>query len=300
MCESKGRIFDIQHFSVSDGPGIRTTVFFKGCPLRCAWCHNPESYIAETQILVHLQKCTNCALCTAVCPHGCHSVGESRGFSAEACTVCGACVRRCPSGAISLVGRDVTAKEVLDAVLEDAVFYETSGGGITLSGGEPMAQPHFAIALAKAAKAAGLHVCMETSGYCKAEHLQAIAPYIDLFLFDYKCADSEKHIAYTGVDNREILANLRMLDAIGAKTVLRCPLIPAHNMEPWHIEGIIGTAQSLTHLAEIHLEPYHNLGISKREGLGKKADKIRIPERESILQISEQIAAATGLSVTVL
>lgn len=261
-----GTIFDIQHFSVNDGPGIRTTVFFKGCPLRCLWCHNPESYIADTQVMFHKEHCVQCGMCKND-------------------------IALCPTGAKKIVGRNVTVDAVLSEVLEDTHFYETSGGGLTLSGGEPMSQSSFALALAKSAKEKGLHVCMETSGFCDAESLKEIQPYIDLFLYDYKATGDKDHLAFTGVTQERILQNLYMLDELGADIILRCPMIPGHNITDAHIEGIINVSRRLHHIKGIHLEPYHNIGVSKRIGLGMSegTDMITPPERAEMVTIANQI-----------
>ncbi len=272
-----GIIFDIQHFSVNDGPGIRTTVFFKGCPLRCLWCHNPESYTFDTQVMFHKEHCVQCGMCNTD-------------------------IALCPTGAKKIVGRKVTVDDVLANVLEDTHFYESSGGGITLSGGEPMAQPAFALSLAKAAKEKGLHVCMETSGFCSSESLKEIQPYIDIFLFDYKATGDEAHLAFTGVSQELILQNLYMLDDLGADIILRCPMIPGYNITDEHINGIIDVASKLRHLSEIHLEPYHNIGVSKRIGLGMRegTEMITPPDRDEMIANAERIRQKTNINTFVM
>lgn len=272
-----GTIFDIQHFSVSDGPGIRTTVFFKGCPLRCIWCHNPESYIMEPQVMFHKEQCIQCGMCKTD-------------------------IALCPIGARKLVGYKAAVEEVLAEILEDRFFFESSGGGLTLSGGEPMAQPAFALALAKAAKENGLHVCMETSGFCSREHLMQIQPYVDLFLYDYKATGENEHLAFTGVSQERILQNLFLLDELGANITLRCPMIPEHNMTDEHVEGIIQVASRLNHLSEIHLEPYHNIGISKRIGLGMEEHTQMLvpPEREMLNGYAKRIQEKSRVKVVVM
>lgn len=279
MNDSKriGTIFDIQHFSVNDGPGIRTTVFFKGCPLRCIWCHNPESYVAESQVMFHKEQCIHCDMCKCD-------------------------IALCPTGARKVVGYKASVEEVMSEVLEDAFFFESSGGGLTLSGGEPMAQPDFALALARGAKEKGLHVCMETSGFCNSEQLRRIQPYVDLFLYDYKATGDKDHIAYTGVSQELILKNLFMLNDLGAEVILRCPMVPGYNMTAEHADGIIDVASKLKTLSEIHLEPYHNIGISKRIGLGmEEHTKILVPpEREELLMFADRIHNGCGVNVVVM
>ena len=277
MNQSTGTIFDIQHFSVNDGPGIRTTVFFKGCPLRCLWCHNPESYTFDTQEMFHKEHCVQCGMCKTD-------------------------ITLCPTGAKKIVGRKITVDEVLSEVLEDTHFYKASGGGLTLSGGEPMAQSSFSLALAKAAKEKGLHVCMETSGFCNAESLKEIQPYIDLFLYDYKATGDKDHLAFTGVSLERLLQNLYMLDELGADIILRCPMIPGYNITDEHLAGIIDVAGKLLHLKEIHLEPYHNIGVSKRIGLGisEGTNIIAPPDREDMIAIADRIYKNTGIPTNVM
>ena len=298
--DSTGIVFDIQHFSVSDGPGIRTVVFLKGCPLRCSWCHNPESYCFHPQLMVYGERCVQCGACTAACPRKIGGIRLSES-EREACTACGACVSVCPAGALEMAGKAMSAEEVMQAVMEDAPFYQTSGGGLTLSGGEPMAQYAFTLTLAKAAKAQGLHVCMETSGHCAREHLLGMLPCVDLFLYDYKLTGEEMHRRYTGVSGQQILENLHALDEAGAAITLRCPIIPGINMNAEHMGGIIRLVQSLSHVQQIHLEPYHKIGLSKRTRLGMDdADTIPLPDRAYLSGMAEQIAQATHIETLVM
>ncbi len=264
-----GTIFNIQKFCINDGPGIRSTVFFKGCPLNCLWCHNPESKAAAPQLFYDAAKCVGCGQCAAVCPRGCHAVSQAgHSYDRTACTGCGACTDGCYTGALERMGRTVTVDKALAEVMKDEIFYRSSGGGMTLSGGEPMAQFAFTQALLTAAKEKGLHTCMETCGFAPAEHFRQIAPLVDIFLFDYKLTDSTEHKKYTGVPNETILANLRLLDELGCATVLRCPIIPGINDTAAHLQGIAQLANSLTHVLNIDLEPYHPLGTKKSAMLG--------------------------------
>lgn len=286
-----GNVFDIQHFSLGDGPGIRTTVFLKGCPLRCEWCHNPESLEFGIQIMYHHHKCTGCGLCITACPNNCHKVLDGNHiFNSTDCNRCKRCVDVCCFGAIETVGKIVTVSEVMSAIEEDMAFYESSQGGMTLSGGEPMCQPDFSIALAKSAKERGIHVCMETSGFCNSKKLQEILPYIDMFLFDYK-ATGDVHKQFTGVSNDKILENLFMIDSLGAKIVLRCPVIPDRNLNDEHIVGIINVAKKLINLEEINLEPYHNIGVGKRKALGMigETEQHTQPTGEIMQNMAEKI-----------
>ena len=296
-----GMVFDIQHFSVSDGPGIRTVVFLKGCPLRCRWCHNLESYLARPEIMAYAERCVGCGACVAACPQGITGIRGQESSWRESCIGCGNCVAACGAGALEMAGNRMTLEQVMGELLEDVSFYRTSGGGITLSGGEPMSQPQFALAIAKAAKEQHLHVAMETSGYCDADHLMAIRPYVDLFLYDYKLTGDEAHRKYTGVDQQRILENLHHLDDSGAAIVLRCPMIPGVNVNAGHEAGIIRLAASLQHVQQIHLEPYHNIGLSKWERLGMSDfDSFEIPEKEQLREMASRIAAATGIETIVM
>ena len=264
-----GKIFNIQRFSTSDGPGIRTTVFFKGCPLSCAWCHNPESHEIKNEIFYDAKKCIGCAFCAKACKNSCHIFENGHIFFRENCEKCGECAGLCPTKAIEVCGKDTSVDEVMKTVLRDVPFYEQSGGGITLSGGEPLMQYDFAQKLLEKAKEKGIHTAIETSGYCK-RSLEKIARFVDLWLFDVKLLNDDEHKKYTGVSNEQIIENLKYLDGIGAKIILRCPIIPEVNLKKDHFEKLAILAKSLENVIAIQLEPYHPLGISKSALLGKK------------------------------
>lgn len=280
-----GKIFNIQRYCVGDGPGIRTTVFFKGCPLDCAWCHNPESKSMKTQLFYRAEKCMLCGACQAACPVGCHRMEEDRHvYEANECSGCGNCAAVCATGALEKVGREVTAREVLEEVLRDRIFYESSGGGMTLSGGEPMLQWEFACELLELAKGQGLHTCMETCGFASEEAYRRVRKYTDIFLYDYKMTDGRMHEAYTGVSNERILKNLELLDGLGADIVLRCPIIPTLNDCEEHFLGIADTANRFCRILRVEIEPYHPLGRDKAAMLGKeyRLAELDFPEKETV------------------
>ena len=296
----KGNVFAIERCSLHDGPGIRTTVFLKGCPLRCLWCHNPESMRFEPEIRFTAVKCTGCGKCAAACEAGCHRTdsGKHR-FDRADCVRCGRCTEACPSGALEFAGREMTVDEVISTVLRDRAFFENSGGGMTLSGGEPLAQPDFARALLAAARAEGLHTCLDTSGGVAYEHLAAVAELVDLFLYDIKETDPARHAEFTGRDNRLILENLRRLDAGGAVTSLRCPIVPGYNDREDHLAALGELAESLEHVLEVQVMPFHPYGSHKSSQIGAQyaLSDISAPDRETVDRWRSRIAARTSVPV---
>ncbi len=296
-----GRIFEIQRFSIHDGPGIRTTVFMKGCSLRCRWCHNPEGQSPEPQISFLPDKCIGCGYCLKVCPHEAHRLENERHvLDRERCEVCGLCTKECYAGALEFVGREITVAETLEEVLRDLPFYENSGGGMTLSGGEPLFQFEFTKALLRAAKDAGLHCCLETSGQTEHERLEQIRPHVDLFLYDYKETDPQRHQEYTGVSNDKIRDNLSRLHAAGARIRLRCPIVPGYNDREDHFAGIAALAQELPDLEGVELMPYHRLGESKLERFGMANGKRIVAQTPDQAAIAHWTAALASLGLTVL
>ncbi len=271
MSENKRIIFNIQKFSLNDGPGIRTTVFMKGCMLRCIWCHNPESKSPKQQLMLYTSRCIGCRACEKACPLHLHSFsGEGAHLIArEDCAVCGTCADVCV-GALEIVGKTMSAEEIVQAVLRDKPFYDNSGGGMTLSGGEPLLTPEFTREVLRLAKENGLHTCIETCGYASWEDVEALIPYVDLFLWDFKESDDARHKEFTGVSSVRILENLRKLNAAGAQIILRCPIIPGCNDREDHLLAIAALAEELDGVQRVDVEPYHPLGQSKSEGIGEE------------------------------
>ena len=297
-----GTIFNIQRFSTSDGPGIRTVVFLKGCPLDCAWCHNPESKTVLPGLFFKKESCIGCRACEAVCKNHLHRLTEEDHlFEREGCARCGVCAQACPTEALTVCGEQKEAEDIIGTVLRDRMFYEESGGGMTLSGGEPLAQFDFSLELLKLAKEKGLHTAVETCGY-STKDLSPMCGAVDLWLFDIKLLNEEKHRTYTGVSNELILKNLRLLDSLGAKTVLRCPVIPDVNFDEEHFALLAELASSLNHVTAIHLEPYHPLGISKAEQLGVTQSYANTDflSGAELTACAETLRQKTGLPVEIL
>ncbi len=264
-----GMVLDIQRFCTHDGPGIRTTVFLKGCPLRCVWCHNPESQKASPELLFSPNVCIDCKGCEKVCPRGGAREILSDALRAD-CGDCFACADACPTGAIKAVGRRMSVGQVLDEVLKDADFYESGSGGMSISGGEPFAQSEFTTALAQDAKSAGLNVCVETCGATGRDNLEKIMPFVDLWLWDIKDTDESRHIANTGADFTQIAANLKFIDTAGAKTLLRCILVGGVNTDTEHYSRIAQIYDGMKNCTGIELLDCHCLGNSKLQQLGHK------------------------------
>jgi len=298
---SSGIVLNIQRFSLHDGPGIRTTIFLKGCGLRCWWCHNPESQHPKPELLLRPSLCIQCGACVAVCPH------EAIGWDGEAfatdraiCERCGACVTTCVAGARDIAGREMTVAQVMDEVLRDRIFYDGSGGGVTFSGGEPLLQGEFLLELLQACKAQELHTTVDTCGYAASQTLERVTPYVDLFLYDLKLMDDQRHQMVTGTSNQLILDNLRWLAAHQRPVVLRVPVVPGINDDEDNLRQVAALARSLPNITQVDLLAYHTLGMDKHERLNRPN-----PMPETVPPSADQMAAirdllaSVGLNVTI-
>ena len=297
-----GLVFNIQKFSIHDGPGIRTTVFLKGCPLRCLWCHNPEGLEKASEIEFEPTKCIGCRACVPACPKSCHRFGEdgAHQFDRASCVRCGTCVDACLPGSLKRVGVETSVEDALNKVLADKIFYETSGGGMTVSGGEPFFQPEFTIALLRAAKAEGLHTAVETSGFCSRDTILSALPYVDLFLYDYKATGDELHKRLTGVPQSPILANLKEVSDGGGTIVLRCPIVPGANDTEEHFAAIAALMESTPGIESADLEPYHPLGTGKAPKIGKTQEFVsKAPSKERMEEIRAFIQERTKKPVRI-
>jgi pyruvate formate lyase activating enzyme len=295
-----GTIFDIQRFSVHDGPGIRTLVFFKGCPLACLWCSNPESQRFGAELLFDPEKCVACGGCVEACPHGGVRLGGNRAqYDRACCAACGRCVEVCYAEARTMAGKRVSVAELVAEVCRDEPFFARSGGGVTLGGGEPLAQAEFARGVLMECRNRGIHTAIETCGHVPWSAFETILPWTDLFLFDLKHLDALKHRSHTGGDVKLILASLRQLAASGARVIVRVPVVPDFSDTPEDVRAIADQAASLD-ISELHLLPYHRLGQSKYRLLGRQyvlsGDKM---VSDDTLEKLRACAAASGLAVRI-
>jgi pyruvate formate lyase activating enzyme len=261
----EGIIFDIKRYALHDGPGIRTTIFLKGCPLKCLWCHNPEGIDSQPEILFSKRRCAaDCRLCIPACPQNALKKQKRRlSIDRAKCNLCGLCAEACVYEALQMAGHEVEVYDLITSIEKDRIFFEESGGGVTLSGGEPLFQMSFVKELLKGLKAKGLHVSLDTSGYAPTDDLMSVSGEVDLFLYDLKMVDSKKHLHYTRVSNELILANLRKLAAEGLPIEIRMPLISEVNDTHSDIRKMASFLLTLAGKPKISLLPYHKGGCAK-------------------------------------
>lgn len=298
---AKGKIINIMKYSIHDGPGIRTTVFFKGCPLNCQWCHNPESQSFGQELMYRPDRCIGCGQCLETCPNGAIvSMSGKLEYLRDQCQVCGACCKVCHAGVRELVEKTMSVSEVMAEIEKDLVFYDESGGGVTFSGGEAVMQPVFLLEMLKECRKKEIHTAVETCGYVNLEFLQTISDYVDLFMYDLKLMDSQKHQRVTGVPNERILENLSWLAEHHPKVIVRVPVIPGINDEEENLHQIGDFVASLKQVLELHLLPYHKAGVDKyqRLGLTYLLPDIQAPDHERMEQIAG-ILEQYGLKVKI-
>ena len=272
----KATIFDIERSSFVDGPGIRTTVFFKGCNLRCQWCHNPESQSSKKEMLFYKNKCTDCGKCREKCPH-----------SFAECTFCGECTLFCPQNARVICGREYTVEEVFREIEKDKPFYASTGGGVTFSGGECMLQIEFLSEILNKCHVNGIHTAVDTAGCVPQESFEKIMPNTDIFLYDIKCFDNEKHKQYTGVGNQLILENLKKLLALKKRVWVRIPVIPSVNDTEGEMLLIRKFLENSGYPEKVELLPYHTMGENKYEAMGGSSVAFSVPEEGVIEKLKK-------------
>lgn len=296
-----GVVTDIQRYSIKDGPGIRTTIFLKGCSLACEWCANPEAVSPHPELLINHNICIHCGDCVPVCPtHAFRMENDKLQFDRNLCNACGDCVSCCPEQALEIVGKRMLVEEVLDEALRDQVFYQVSGGGVTFSGGEPLLQPEFVSAISKELKASDVHVAIDTAGNVSWDSFELLLPFMDLVLYDIKFIDDSMHERYTGVDNHLILDNARRIAARGVNMIVRLVIVPGLNDSEEELQARIDFVRSLKVVDQIDLLPYHRLGVGKYSRLGKSYlhQGLQSPEELHMGSISNRIREQ-GFQVTI-
>lgn len=294
-----GRLVEVKRFAIHDGPGIRTTLFLKGCVLACQWCHNPETISPRPEIGLVARKCVACRRCVATCPQGVHRFRDGvHELDRERCVACGACVAACLPGALEFYGREWTVEEAVAAVLEDRTFYEQSGGGCTFSGGEPLLQGEFCAAVAARLRGEGIPCAIDTSGAVPWARFATVLPLVDLFLYDLKHLDDARHREGTGASNRLVLENLRRLAEAGKNYEIRLPLIPGYNDAPDHLRSVGEFLRSLPRPGPVRLLPYHSYARSKFAAIGRPDTMPAAPSPDAAaLSRAAAVLRETGVAV---
>ena len=291
--EIDGLVFDIKKYAIHDGPGIRTTVFFKGCPLNCLWCHNPESRQDRAELGFRKNRCIGCGQCAEACPREAISLVENHPVTdVEKCVLCGRCVDVCIAGAREIIGHRMTVSEVMAEVERDVIFYDQSGGGVTFSGGEPLMQPDFLVALLNRCRELNIHTAVDTSCYAEPDVIKSVAEKTDLFLCDIKHIDNEMHERFTGVGNKLILDNIKLISQAGKKIVIRVPVIPGFNDDPANIEATGEFAASIAGVGRIDLLPFNRGGIEKSARLTRETNSMQIetPDDDKMSEIADNLS----------
>jgi len=283
-----GVIFNIQRYSIHDGPGIRTTVFLKGCPLNCWWCQNPESQLSGQEMIFWEDRCISCGACSTICPSGAIQMKDGIPVTEkEKCILCGKCIEKCPTLAREMIGEKLTTEEVIKEIEKDLIFYEESSGGVTFSGGEPLGQSEFLESLLVCCQKKKIHTAVDTSGYISWKILSKISSKVDLFLYDLKIMDSGRHKKYTGISNEIIIENLKKLSSVHRNIFIRFPVIPGINDDSQNIKEM-GEFLSSLKIAQVNLLPYHYIGIDKYRRLGRiyKLVTTQPPSEEKLFEVS--------------
>lgn len=290
--EKEGTVFNIQRFSVNDGPGIRTIVFLKGCPLSCQWCSNPESQNSNKELLFNKQNCIGCHKCEVICKKNAINFNLSNRIDRESCISCGECAESCYPGALVISGKEMKVKEVLSEISKDATQFRHSNGGVTLSGGEPLMQGDYALELLKGCKSMGINTAIETTGYVSKNTIDKVGPWVDLVLLDIKTIDEEKHLRYVGKSNKMILENAKIISKLVPDLIVRVPVIPGFNCDTKSIQAIAQFTKTLESVKEIHLLPYHKFGLNKYECLDREykiSSEVHEPSQELMVGLKKVV-----------
>ncbi len=293
-------VIDIQRCSIHDGPGIRTTVFLKGCPLNCQWCHNPESKNYKKQLSYNEEKCTLCRACENICKHNVHSFENNiHTVNFSACIGCGECQKICPQKALSVIGKKYSPQEILSIVRKDSIFYEQGGGGITISGGEALSHSSFCKDVLEICKQNNIHTCVETSCFTTKKNIEEIMDFVDLFLIDFKISNESDSKKYIGQSNMRILENIDYIYNNGKNIIIRCPIIPTVNDTQEHFDAIIALSKKYPNIVQFEILPYHNFGISKAKNTHLDFVEFPIPTKEQKIEWLAYLQSKMGEKIVI-